>query len=339
MFEKNQICATSMFQLSSAGTIGISLLLTSLPFLLLGILVSSCILVFVDANQLITKFPRNPILGAILGSALGVILPVSQYGNIPVTRRLLIKGTPVPVAMSFLMASATLNPITIWFTWRAFPGHTSMVLYQLLFSWLMAIAVALIFSAYKESPVINDGETVSTHLRSSLLLSGSFFCFSQDEESLHRVGNLVYEYKSLTNEQKPLLVSLVLLGENFFQETLELMPGLIIGCAIATCLQMLFPQSFFLNLVRLPVIQILGMMGLGFILSLGSVFNGSFLSGLIPLFPPGSLLSFLWFSSIIDLKSLCLLLCIFRPKFVIYLTILIAELTFLGALIFNFYIS
>ncbi|MFM7788564.1 MAG: permease, partial [Microcystis panniformis] len=72
-----------MNQISIAVTFFLSLVLTSLPFLLLGTAVSSFLLVFVNKQRLAAIFPRNRVLGAIVGSAIGLILPVGQYGTIP----------------------------------------------------------------------------------------------------------------------------------------------------------------------------------------------------------------------------------------------------------------
>ncbi|NES90903.1 MAG: permease, partial [Okeania sp. SIO2B9] len=42
---------------------------------------------------------------------LRVVLPVCECGNVPVARRLLLQGVPVSVAIGFLLAAPTVNPI------------------------------------------------------------------------------------------------------------------------------------------------------------------------------------------------------------------------------------
>ncbi len=107
-------------QLHNAFTLFLSLLVEAIPFLLLGVLLSSFLLLVVDERNLIAKFPRNPVLGALVGSCVGFLFPVCECGNVPVARRLLLKGVSPAVSISFLLAAPTINPVVIWSTWVAF---------------------------------------------------------------------------------------------------------------------------------------------------------------------------------------------------------------------------
>lgn len=107
-------------QLQSGFTLFLSLLVEAVPFLLLGILLSSVLLLFVDEQALIRRLPRSPLLWALVGSCIGFLFPVCECGNVPVARRLLVQGLPTSVAIGFLLAAPTINPIVIWATWTAF---------------------------------------------------------------------------------------------------------------------------------------------------------------------------------------------------------------------------
>ena len=76
-----------MNQLHSAFTLFLSLLVEAMPFLLLGILLSSCLLFLIDEKQLITRLPTNPLLGSIVGSCIGFLFLVCECGNISVVRQ------------------------------------------------------------------------------------------------------------------------------------------------------------------------------------------------------------------------------------------------------------
>lgn len=323
-----------MTQLSYVLTLFFSLLLTALPFLLLGIIISSWLLVFVDEHQLIAKFPRNRLLGAILGSSLGIILPVGQYGNIPIARRLLTQGIPLSVAISFFLAAPTINPIVIWLTWKAFPDSIIWLFYRLLFTWLIAVIIAVIFSTYAEKPV----DPAHTPLRSRFLPAATFLQPTDQDQSPHRLGNLVYDYQTISLTNQPLTVSLHFFSQNIIRETLELGSLLVFGCAIAALGQSFFPLASFLNWGQTSVTQILTMMGLSVILSLGSFNSGFWLGNLLPFLLKGSALSFLLLGSVFDLKSIPLLFSLFRPKNLLYLLILWGQMIFLTALLLNFYI-
>jgi uncharacterized protein len=321
-----------MSQISIAVTLFVSLVLTSLPFLLLGVVVSSFLLVFVNKQRLVVIFPRNRVLGAIVGSGIGLILPLGQYGTIAVARRFLLQGVPPAVVFSFLTAAPTLNILTLWLTWQTFP-YSSIFFYRSLWVWLMALIIGTLFSFYREKPP-TDAETP---LESNLIHSGSFLPQQAASQPLQRVGSLVYEYK--TREGQPWPTSLNLFLDNFINEALEWGGLLIIGCAIASIFQLLLPQSQLIAWGNTPVTQILVQLLFGFTLAVNASLSAFVPGSLITNLSPGSLLAFLLIGSLIDIKALILLLSAFRPKIVLYLGILMLLITFLAALILNFYLG
>lgn len=60
-----------MNKLNNGFTLFLSLLVEAMPFLLLGVLFSSLLLFFVDERKLVDKMPKNPLLGALVGSMVG----------------------------------------------------------------------------------------------------------------------------------------------------------------------------------------------------------------------------------------------------------------------------
>jgi uncharacterized membrane protein YraQ (UPF0718 family) len=108
-------------QLNNAFTLFLSLLVEAIPFLLLGVLFSGLLLGFVDERKLVSRIPRNPLLGALMGSSIGFLFPVCECGNVPVARRLLMQGVPAPAAQRCQMGSINLylTQPTIW-KWRFF---------------------------------------------------------------------------------------------------------------------------------------------------------------------------------------------------------------------------
>ncbi|HEY9705162.1 MAG TPA: permease, partial [Allocoleopsis sp.] len=139
-----------MNQLNHAFTLFLSLLVEAMPFLLLGVLFSSALLLFIDENKLISILPRNPFLGALIGSCIGFLFPVCECGNVPVARRLLLQGAPTSVAIGFLLAAPTINPIVIWSTWIAFRDQPEIVFLRVLFSLIIATIVGWVFSSKQD---------------------------------------------------------------------------------------------------------------------------------------------------------------------------------------------
>lgn len=327
-----------MTQLSYVFTLFISLFIVALPSLLAGILVSSALLAFVDRHQLVAKFPRNRFLAAIVGSSLGMLVPVCLYGNLPVTRRLLVQGIPPSAAVSFLVAAPTVNPITIAITWQAFPHSLRLVFLRVLLAWLAGIVIGSLFSTYPDKPR-SQAEANLLGSRSTLLVAGTLAIPAAEAQPQHRAGNLVYEYQESRAIYRPRILAFRLFLENSLQEFGELGSILLLGCAIAAAVQAVLPQGELLSWAQTPVQQLLVLLLLAPILSLGSVANASFASSLSGTFLNGSLLAFLQVGSIFDLKGIGLFFSSFRAKPAIYLLILSLQIAILLALLLDFYVN
>ena len=137
-------------QLNNAFTLFLSLLVEAIPFLLLGVLFSVLLLGFVDERKLVSRIPRNPLLGALMGSSIGFLFPVCECGNVPVARRLLMQGVPAPAAIGFLLAAPTINPVVIWATWTAFRDQPEIAVLRVVFSLSIATIIGWVFSAQKD---------------------------------------------------------------------------------------------------------------------------------------------------------------------------------------------
>jgi uncharacterized membrane protein YraQ (UPF0718 family)/Tol biopolymer transport system component len=93
------------------------------PFLLFGALAAGLIESFLSRDDVARLIPRRPVLAALAGSVLGLIVPVGEYGVIPVTRALLRRGMPLPAAVAFLLAGPVISPIALAGTYVALRDH------------------------------------------------------------------------------------------------------------------------------------------------------------------------------------------------------------------------
>ncbi|MEA5535349.1 permease [Crocosphaera sp. XPORK-15E] len=318
-------------------TLFVSHVLESLPFLLLGIIISSGLLVFVDEHELVAKFPRSRILGVIIGSSLGLLLPVGQYGNIPVTRRLLLQGVSIPVCISFLIASPTINPFVILSSWQVLGGHPRLIFLRILGAWLIGIIIGFVFSTYSDKPVASEGETAILETRSTLVRSGTIVRPLEGFQPLHRAGNLIYENKEMSGAYRTLKQQLYVFVDNLIREFLELGSILILGAAISTAFQVFLPQAQLLAWGQTPLTQILVMGLLSLVISLNSLWAASFVSPLTTTLLLGSGFVFLLFNSLFNISSLALLFATIRGKAAIYLIIITTQLILLFAFVLNFY--
>lgn len=130
-----------------------------------------------------------------------------------------------------------------------------------------------------------------------------------------------------------------LLLDSMVQELRELGGVLVIGSAIAAIIQVGVPRELILNLGQGPVSSILAMLLLAAVVSICSTVDAFFALSFASTFTSGSLLAFLVFGPMIDLKGIGLMLSIFKGRAVIYLMILAAQLTFLMTLAVNLYLG
>lgn len=320
-------------------TLFFSLLVEAMPFLLLGVFLSSVLLLLIDEGKLIAKLPRNPILGAIIGSCFGFLFPVCECGNVPVARRLLLQGVPTSSAVGFLLAAPTINPIVIWSTWVAFPNQKEIVLLRILFSMAIAIIIGCVFSV-QQNPQPLLQKMLSKRLRVPqqleqkgipTLLRGGTFILSGEGSPVAMTEIIPPTLRSKGMSLGGQFVS------NIAQELRELGGMLVIGSAVAAFIQVFVPREIILSVAQGTIGSILAMMLLAALVSICSTVDSFFALSFASTFTTGSLLAFLVFGPIIDIKAIGLMLSIFRPRVILYLFALAAQLTFIFALGYSYF--
>lgn len=340
-----------MSQLYNAFTLFLSLLVEAIPFLLLGVLLSSALLFFVDERQLVARMPKNPLLGSFVGSCVGFLFPVCECGNVPVARRLLTQGAPTAVAIGFLLAAPTINPIVIWSTWVAFRDQPEIVIWRVIFSLFIATIIGWIFSFQKDPTPLMQPELAKRAINSRnassrrdrdrkntppLLQSGTFLLEKSGTPILMEEAQLAAKL----NKEKAKIVDrnkLRLFLDNAIQEIRELGGMLVIGSAIASSIQVLAPRELILNWGQDPITSIIAMMVLAAVVSICSTVDAFFVLAFASAFTTGSLLSFLVFGPMIDIKAVGLMLSIFKPRIIIYLFAIAAQLTFVLTLSYSYF--
>lgn len=352
-------------QLNNAFTLFLSLLVEAIPFLLLGVLFSGLLLGFVDERKLVSRIPRNPLLAALMGSSIGFLFPVCECGNVPVARRLLMQGVPAPAAIGFLLAAPTINPVVIWATWTAFRDQPEIVVLRVVFSLVIATIIGWVFSAQTDlrpllhpsvaraiplpKPELSEKDLVQAN--TPLLLQSGTFMLGQPGGAVPIESLLQDDWKPLQTGKtektsKPSSMfhpvskeRLRLLLDTMVQELRELGGVLVIGSAIAAIIQVGVPRDLILNLGQGPISSIFAMLILGAVVSICSTVDAFFALSFASIFTSGSLLAFLVFGPMIDLKGIGLMLSIFKGRSVVYLIVLAAQLTFLMTLAVNLYLG
>lgn len=294
-------------KLNLFATVFLGIFIEALPYLLIGTLISGVVEVFVDRDQLTRLISNRAVPAAVTGALMGLVFPVCECGVIPLARRLFHKGLPLGAGISFLLAAPVLNPIVIFSTAAAF-GWGSMLLWRLGFTLLIAIVVGLVFSIERDPSNILLGSLGSSHEHHHAESGSSF------REKIQR--------------------ALAICADEFF----EMGRYLIIGAMLAALLQTFIPQSALLAVGSGPVFSVLVMQLLAIILSICSTVDAFVALGFTSAFSFGSILSFLVFGPMVDIKSIFMYLQVFRRRPVFYLVILPFLMSLLAGILFNYYL-
>jgi uncharacterized protein len=137
----------------------------------------------------------------------------------------------------------------------------------------------------------------------------------------------------LWRERLPILL------DNMVQELRELGGVLVLGSLLAAILQVAVPREVILSIGQGPVTSVFAMVLLGGIISICSTVDAFFALSFAATFTSGAILAFLVFGPMFDLKSLGLLLTVFKGRAIFYLVALVLQLTLVLTLFVNLHLS
>lgn len=295
-------------KLNLFATVFLGIFIEALPYLLLGTLISGVVEVFLDRDQIGRFISKRPVPAALTGAFMGLIFPVCECGVIPLTRRLFHKGLPLPAGIAFLLAAPVLNPIVIFSTAAAF-GWGTMLAWRMGLSLLIAVIVGLVFSVE---------QVPSSVLHGALILSPG-------HDHAHAEAHLSFGSK--------IRQALLICADEFF----EMGRYLVVGAMLAATLQTFIPQSALLAIGNGPILSVLVMLALAILLSICSTVDAFVALGFVGTFSFGSILSFLIFGPMVDIKSILMYLQVFRHKPVAYLVLLPFLMSLLAGIAFNYF--
>ena len=311
-------------QVQTFVTIFMGIFVEAVPFLLLGSVVSGLIEVYVDRGAFDRFIPTRALPAAFTGALLGFAFPVCECGVVPVTRRLYQKGMPLSVGIAFLLAAPVVNPVVIISTYVAF-GWGPVLIGRFIFSVLIAFAVGYLFSFAKPEEILLP-ETMDEHLNATCdhphhhhnIHKEQKINVHDGDERLEASQSPITNPQSLPKRQTKLWSALSIGGDEF----MDMARYLIIGSLLAAGMQTLVPQSTLLALGEGPVISVIALMVLAFVLSVCSTVDAFLALSFVNSFTTGSILSFLVFGPMVDIKSSLMFLGVFRRRTVMYLILL-----------------
>lgn len=318
----NQIDGAALFNAFSVRFL--SLFIEAAPFLLLGTLVSGLIDSFVSQEHIVRFIPRNRFLGVLIGTFIGFVFPVCECGVVPVVRQLFNKKLPAAVGVAFLLAAPVMNPIVLLSTIAAF-GFGPVVVGRYVITALVAIAVGMIFAFGKSKLEIRGSieQPVVSHINSPKMETNLPLDIA-DHVSIHHSSTPI-----------PISAKLRSTFNVAVDEFFEMGRFLIIGCILAAAMQTLVSQDVLAGLGQGPITSVLTMQALAFLLSVCSTVDAFIALAFTGVFTTASILAFLTFGPMVDIKTTVMFMGIFKRRTVALLIALPLILTAISGILLN----
>lgn len=274
-----------------------SIFFESMPFLLIGALISSIIETFISDDKMAKLIPKNKILGSIVGIFLGFFLPACDCAVIPVSKRLLKKKVPINVAVSFMLASPIINPVVLLSTYYAFyKTNPDIFWYRLIFGIAIALIIGIIMGI-----IFSNKRVVKNYLLEDDECSCDH-CHHHDKKVKNKLLSIIRHTTF-----------------DFF----EVVKYLMVGALIASLVQVLIPKNILLIFNNNEILSVITLMIFAYLISLCSTSDSFVGKSLLSTFGKSSIIAYLLLGPMIDIKNTIVLIGNYDKKFVKTLIFLI----------------
>jgi uncharacterized protein len=283
--------------LLNLNTIFLSILIEALPFVLIGVLIAGMIQIFVTEEHIQRWIPKNKVLAIIMSCVIGALFPACECGIVPIVRRLIGKGVPIPAAIGFMLTGPLINPIVIASTYMAFGNDFKIAGLRMGLGFFVALMVALVVGMiFKGNQLKSSIDTKSSNT------------FTKKESFITKFWSM------LTHS---------------IDEFFDMGKYLVMGAFLAAFVQTYMPAKALLEAGSGTLSSLAVMMGLAYVLSLCSEADAFIGASFSRIFPTSAILGFLIFGPMMDLKNTLMMLSVFRVKFVIGVLTLIISVIFI----------
>jgi uncharacterized membrane protein YraQ (UPF0718 family) len=330
-------------------TIFLSIIFEGIPFILIGALVSSMIQVFVSEEAIARIIPKNKFVGVLVASLVGLVFPVCECAIVPITRRLLKKGVPLSIAITFMLSVPIMNPVVLLSTHYAFMGMSYMVLARAMFGMIGAITIGyLIGVLHKDSPF-----KPAPVKKPKVITSKAVYGFGHSRIKVSKSNNIIkHNHRHVdegdgncscghahnnSNHNNKFIRSIEEIISHTSVELYDIGRFFIMGAFLSTCMQVFIPKAFILSIGGGVLSSIIVMMVLAFVLSVCSETDAFIARSFLGQFTTGSILGFLILGPMIDIKNTIMLCGSFKLNFVAKLIFLIITICFILAVIANIF--
>lgn len=286
-------------------TLSVSVIIEALPFVLLGIGLSILVQVWLPQTIFYKLIPKNRVLRRMVLSCLGMFLPVCECGNVPLARGLMVRGLTLGDSLTFLLAAPIINPVTIVTTHQAFGGDSTILVARLVGGLLIANIVGWLFDGYKKPEPLLTDEFAAT-------------CKKGHTHASEQHTKISRSLRLFSNEAN------------------VIMPALFVGSFVAGLVQVAIPRNVLLELGGHVVLSIVAMILLAFIVSICANVDAFFALAFANTFTTGSIVAFLVFGPIVDIKMLSLMRTSYKKRVLLAITAVTTLVSMVLGLVVNY---
>src|SRR5215208_4160875 len=317
-------------------TLALSIVVEALPFVILGALVSVIVRLFAPTERILRLLPKRPLLRRLSISLFGAFMPVCECGNVPVARGLVIRGLSVAESTTFLLAAPIINPVTLLATSQSFPLDPSIVWIRMAGGLLIANLVGGLIALYKDQM-----ELVSKGFYNTLCQVGTADELNyhehhhghHDHDQHHEHHDHDHDHHHASNRWRDRWQE----GIVIFRDEVSLMlKVLCLGALIAGATQVFVPRDVLTSLGSDPFLSILAMIALAFIISICANVDAFFALAYSNTFTVGSIVAFLVFGPMIDIKMLTMMRTTYKARLLAMITLVVTLTSILIGLVVNY---
>jgi uncharacterized membrane protein YraQ (UPF0718 family) len=300
-----------------------SIIYEALPFIVLGVIIAGLLEEFVPQQFMARIMPRSRTLGIGMGALLGSIFPMCECGIIVVMRRLLRKGLPLSVCVSYMLAGPILNVIVLLSTYVAFnPPDQAFWIFGgpmnvVLLRGGLAFAVAFVTACVVEWQHRKHGD----RLLAPTVLDRRAAVKEGDN------GGRRSWWDRLNN-----------ITGTALNDFVDIMAFLVIGAILAATGKAILrdadPSESLLS--QQPAVAILIMMGLAIVFCLCSEADAFVAANFPALWPPASKLAFLVLGPMLDIKLYIMYTRVFRRRLIWTIILSVVVQVFLYTLLLHY---
>ncbi|WNR45595.1 permease [Paenibacillus roseipurpureus] len=315
--------------------------LDALPFMFLGVLLSTVVENFIPEAVIQRMTPKHPLGGILFACVLGIMFPLCECGMIPFVRRLMRKGMPVYIAVIFILVGPILNPIVFASTWMAFRGDPAMAYSRMGLTFGVALVIGFLLTRFMRSNPLRHPLQDAVHGGGHH--HGHHHDHSHDHNHDHDHSHAAHSHHHHDHSHdhghdhhghhhahgNSRILTMVSHGTS---ELFEMSKYLMLGALLTALIQTFVAQDSLSAIGQGAFVSHVFMMGFAYLLSLCSTTDAFVAVSFAKSFSPGSLLAFLVFGPMIDVKSTLMLLSVFKARFVLQLSIAVAITVLVGSL-------